>query len=94
MRNLPEWAMAFWAATAAGGVVVPLNAWWTGPELPTAWPTRARTVAFVDAERLERILPHLAELPDLRAVVVTHEDRRRRSPARRVHVTGRSAPCR
>ncbi len=33
MRNLPEWAMAFWGAAAAGAVVVPLNAWWTSPEL-------------------------------------------------------------
>ena len=33
MRNLPEWSVAFWAAAAAGAVVVPLNAWWTGPEL-------------------------------------------------------------
>ena len=33
MRNLPEWVMAFWASIAVGAVVVPLNAWWTGPEL-------------------------------------------------------------
>ena len=33
MRNLPEWVMAFWAATLAGAIVVPLNAWWTGEEL-------------------------------------------------------------
>ena len=33
MRNLPEWVMAFWASIAAGAVVVPLNAWWTGAEL-------------------------------------------------------------
>jgi len=33
MRNLPEWAMAFWAITSVGAVVVPINAWWTGSEL-------------------------------------------------------------
>ncbi len=33
MRNLPEWIIAFWAAIAVGAIVVPLNAWWTGPEL-------------------------------------------------------------
>ena len=33
MRNFPEWAIAFWATQALGAVVVPLNAWWTGPEL-------------------------------------------------------------
>src|SRR3569623_3237161 len=33
MRYFPEWSVAFWAAAAAGAVVVPLNAWWTTPEL-------------------------------------------------------------
>jgi long-chain acyl-CoA synthetase len=75
MRNLPEWAMAFWGAAAAGGVVVPLNAWWTSPELHYGLSDSGTTVAFVDAARLERLAPHLADLPDLRAVVVTHEDR-------------------
>ena len=31
--QLPRVVVAFWAAAAAGAVVVPLNAWWTGPEL-------------------------------------------------------------
>jgi len=77
MRNLPEWAMAFWGAAAAGGVVVPLNAWWTSPELHYGLADSGTQVAFVDAARLERLAPHLAELPDLRAVVVSHEDRTR-----------------
>ncbi|MGA2521685.1 MAG: class I adenylate-forming enzyme family protein [Acidimicrobiales bacterium] len=75
MRNLPEWAMAFWGAQVAGGVVVPLNAWWTSPELHYGLVDSGTSVLFVDAARLERIVPHLGELPDLRAVVVTHEDR-------------------
>ena len=75
MRNLPEWAMAFWGAAVAGSVVVPLNAWWTSPELHYGLADSGTAVAFVDAARLDRIAPHLAELPDLRAVVVTHEDR-------------------
>ena len=33
MRNLPEWSVAFWAASLVGAIVTPLNAWWTGPEL-------------------------------------------------------------
>ena len=33
MRNFPEWSIAFWAAAAAGAIVVPLNAWWTADEL-------------------------------------------------------------
>ncbi len=75
MRNLPEWAMAFWGAAVAGGVVVPLNVWWTSPELHYGLADSGTKVAFVDAARLDRLTPHLAELPDLRAVVVTHEDR-------------------
>src|ERR1700761_3985400 len=33
MRNLPEWPVAFYAIVGIGAVAVPLNAWWTGPEL-------------------------------------------------------------
>ncbi len=75
MRNLPEWVTAFWATAAAGAVVVPLNAWWTGPELEYGLHDSGTAVAFVDSERLTRLLPHFAELPHLRAVVVTSEDR-------------------
>jgi len=75
MRNLPEWVTAFWAAAAAGAVVVPLNAWWTGAELEYGLHDSETAVAFVDAERLERLRPHLGDLPHLRAVVVTNEDR-------------------
>lgn len=75
MRNLPEWAMTFWGAAVAGTIVVPLNAWWTGAELGFGLRDSGSSVAVVDAARLDRIRPHLRELPDLRAVVVTHEDR-------------------
>ena len=76
MRNLPEWAMAFWAITSAGAVAVPLNAWWTGPELQYGLQDSETSVVFVDSERLHRIRPYLADLPDLKAVVVTNEDRK------------------
>ena len=33
MRNLPEWPVMYFAATSIGATLVPLNAWWTGPEL-------------------------------------------------------------
>ena len=75
MRNLPEWAMAFWGSAVAGAVVVPLNAWWTGAELEYGLADSGTAVAFVDSERFTRLLPHLASLPDLKAVVVTTEDR-------------------
>ena len=74
MRNLPEWVMAFWASIAAGAVVVPLNAWWTGAELAYGLHDSGTSVVFTDEERRERILPHLGETPDLRTVVVCCEE--------------------
>jgi long-chain acyl-CoA synthetase len=73
MRNLPEWVMAFWASIAAGAVVVPLNAWWTGPELAYGLGDSGTTVVFVDEERRGRILPHLDQVPGLRVMVVCCE---------------------
>ncbi len=35
-RNYPEWTISFWATISLGAVAVPLNAWWTGPELEYA----------------------------------------------------------
>jgi long-chain acyl-CoA synthetase len=72
MRNVPEWSIAFWAATAAGAVVVPLNAWWTAPELVYGLLDSGSKVAFVDGERVDRLAPDLAGL-DL-AVVVARAD--------------------
>lgn len=59
MRNFPEWIATFWATAAAGAVVVPLNAWWTGPELEYALADSGATVLVADAERAERLEPHL-----------------------------------
>jgi long-chain acyl-CoA synthetase len=75
MRNLPEWVMAFWAATLAGAIVVPLNAWWSGEELRYGLEDSGSKVAFVDTERVERIRPVLAGLPALGAVIVADEHR-------------------
>ncbi len=75
MRNLPEWAMTFWAASAAGAVVVPLNAWWTTPELAYGLEDSGTSLVFVDSARLDRLAPRLAEMTGLRALVATHEDR-------------------
>ena len=75
MRNFPEWSIAFWAAAAAGAVIVPLNAWWTGPELEYGLADSATALLFVDADRLDRIAPHLAALPGVRTVVVARDDR-------------------
>ncbi len=48
MRNLPEFVMSFWAAALNGAIVVPLNAWWTGPELRYALDNAGAKVVFVD----------------------------------------------
>lgn len=62
MRNLPEWVISFWAVAAVGAIVVPLNAWWTGPELTYGLEDSGTKVAFVDPERLARLVPHLGDL--------------------------------
>ncbi|HXC52902.1 MAG TPA: class I adenylate-forming enzyme family protein [Candidatus Limnocylindrales bacterium] len=73
MRNFPEWSVAFWAASAAGAIVVPLNAWWTGPELVYGLDDSGSTVLFADAERLDRLVPELAQLPGLRIISARDE---------------------
>lgn len=70
MRNYPEFPVGFWSAIATGAVSVPLNAWWTGPEMVYAINDSAAKVLFLDDERYERIAPHLAELPSVVATVV------------------------
>jgi long-chain acyl-CoA synthetase len=71
MRNLPEWPVAFFAGVLCGAIVTPLNAWWTGPELQYGLADSGTKVAFVDDERLERIAPHLDDLPELTRVYVS-----------------------
>jgi long-chain acyl-CoA synthetase len=70
MRNLPEWPVVFFGAAIVGAIVTPLNAWWTGPELEYGLVDSGTKVAFVDAERLERISEHLVNCPDLETVYV------------------------
>jgi long-chain acyl-CoA synthetase len=71
MRNLPEWPAIFFGATIVGAIVTPLNAWWTGPELEYGLVDSGTKVAFVDAERLERIAEHLVNCPDLKTIYVS-----------------------
>jgi long-chain acyl-CoA synthetase len=73
MRNYPEWALSFWAGVALGAVAVPLNAWWTGPELRYGLADSGATVLFGDRERLDRLTPHLGEL-DLAGIVAVRTD--------------------
>lgn len=71
MRNLPEWPAIFYGAGIIGAIVTPLNAWWTGPELEYGLVDSGTKVAFVDAERLERIAEHLVNCPDLKRIYVS-----------------------
>ena len=73
-RNLPEWVIAFWAAQAIGAVVVPLNAWWTGPELAYGLADSGSVVLVADDERAERVAPHLGET-GVRATVLVRTAR-------------------
>jgi len=70
MRNLPEWPIVFWATTAIGAIAVPLNAWWSGPELQYAIEDSGSSVLVLDGERLDRLRGSLGELA-LRGVMAS-----------------------
>ena len=74
MRNLPEWPVAFFAATCIGAICVPLNAWWTGPELAFGLANSGSKLLVCDAERWERIAEHRDEMPELATVFVSRCD--------------------
>ena len=59
--TFPSGSIAFWAAQAIGAVAVPLNAWWTGPELAYGLADSGSVVLFADDERAERLAPHLGD---------------------------------
>ena len=71
MRNLPEWPVAFFAATVIGAICVPLNAWWTGPELAYGLTNSGAKLLVCDAERWERIAGHRDQCPELETVFVS-----------------------
>ena len=75
MRNYPEWVFSFWAAASLGAVVVPLNAWWTGPELAYGLADSGTRVLLADGERFERLEPHLGETSVESAIVARAERR-------------------
>jgi long-chain acyl-CoA synthetase len=71
MRNLPEWSVAFWAASLVGAIVTPLNAWWTGPELEYGLTDSGTKVALADAERWQRLREHVDRCPALERIYVS-----------------------
>ncbi len=74
MVNLPEWPVAFFAATALGAIAVPLNAWWTGPELEYGLADSGAKLLIADGARWQRIEPHRASLRALEHVVVSRSE--------------------
>jgi acyl-CoA synthetase (AMP-forming)/AMP-acid ligase II len=71
MTNLPEWPVAFFAATALGAIAVPLNAWWTGAELEFGLSDSGSKLLVADFARWQRIEPHRSALAGLEHVVVS-----------------------
>ena len=62
MRNLPEWPVAFWAATAIGAIAVPLNAWLSADEIAFCLADSGSRVVVADARRANLLGPRRAEL--------------------------------
>uniref|UniRef100_UPI00286EA075 class I adenylate-forming enzyme family protein n=1 Tax=Sandarakinorhabdus sp. TaxID=1916663 RepID=UPI00286EA075 len=71
MRNIPEWPVAFYAASLCGAIVTPLNAWWTGMELEYGLTDSGTKMLLIDSERLGRIAEHLPACTDLTHIYVT-----------------------
>lgn len=58
MRNCPEWAACFLGIIAAGGVVVPMNGWWTSEEVGFGLRDCGAKLVIAGARQAERIVPH------------------------------------
>lgn len=68
-RNNPQWLMAFIAITSVGATAVPMNGWWTTPELDYGIADSGARVVIADRDRIERLLP-IAQKHNLRIVAV------------------------
>jgi long-chain acyl-CoA synthetase len=90
MRNLPEFVIGFWGAALLGAIVVPLNSWWTGPELAYALDNAGARVAFLDDDRLARVVDH--GRPDGVQLVGVRTDRTDADAPFNELVTGTSLP--
>ncbi len=72
-RNYPQWVTAFFAASAAGAIVTPMNSWWTGDELEYGLSDSGAKVAIVGPRILDRIKPNLPNLPGLKHVIAMRD---------------------
>jgi long-chain acyl-CoA synthetase len=73
MRNLPEWPVVFFGAVLMGGIVTPLNAWWTGSEIQYGLNDSGAKVAFADRDSFERLSGRLQSCPALERIFVCRE---------------------
>lgn len=62
MRNSPEWMACFLGVIAAGGVIVPLNGWWTSEEMAFGLEDSGAKVVIAGARQIERVRPHADRL--------------------------------
>mgnify|MGYP003639519725 CR=1 FL=1 len=62
MRNCPEWMACFLGIIAAGGVVVPMNGWWTSEEIGYGLRDCGAKLIIAGSRQAERMLPHLKPL--------------------------------
>lgn len=62
MRNYPEWVIAFMATTSVGAIAVAMNSLWKGDEMVYGLTDSGAKVLVADAERLQRLAPHIAEV--------------------------------
>ncbi|MEY2462569.1 MAG: steroid-24-oyl-CoA synthetase, partial [Acidimicrobiaceae bacterium] len=72
MRNFPEWMIAFWGATVAGAIIVPLNAWGTGAELAYGIRDSGAKVLVADEERAQRLRPY--DDLDLSGIIIARNE--------------------
>ena len=62
MRNTPEYPMLMMAIASVGALTVCLNSWWTEKELKYGFLDCGASLAFVDAQRSEKIIPFSSDL--------------------------------
>ncbi len=62
MRNCPEWMAVFLGVIAAGGVIVPMNGWWTSEEVGFGLRDCEAKLVIAGTRQAERILPHVEPL--------------------------------
>lgn len=62
MRNSPEWIASFFGILCAGGVVVPMNGWWTGEEMEYALEDCGAKLVIAGFRQADRIRPYKEKL--------------------------------